>query len=169
MTRREATGELLGSRITRRDFCNAALVGAGTALLPGCGATDNGAGTTVAGPGSEWNGPSGLGEYRGSNGNTWRTMEAGHRIRDAAFSDAAAVADTGERFDLIIVGGGFTGLGALHAFRKEHPQGTCLLLDNQEIFGGYAKANEFEVDGHRLPTRLPDEPVRLLDQGHALL
>lgn len=150
MTRREETGGLLGARITRRDFCNATLIGAGTALLPGCGATDSGAGTALAGPGAEWDGPSGLGEYRGSNGNTWRTMEAGHRIRDAVFSDTAAMADTGERYDLIIVGGGFTGLGALHAFGKEQPQGTCLLLDNQETFGGYAKANEFEVDGHRL-------------------
>ena len=150
MNRREASGGHLGSRITRRDFCNAALIGAGTALLTGCGATENGAGTALAGPGAEWDGPSGLGEYCGSNGNTWRTMEAGHRIRDAAHSDTVAAADTGEHYDLIVVGGGFTGLGALHAFRKEHPQGTCLLLDNQEIFGGYAKANEFEVDGHRL-------------------
>lgn len=129
--------------ITRRDFCNAALIGAGAALLPGCG-------TALAGPGAAWDGPSGLGEYHGSNGNTWRTVEAGHAIRDAAYDDAAPVGDDGERYDLIIVGGGFTGLGALHAFRKQHPGGTCLLLDNQEIFGGYAKANEFEVDGHRL-------------------
>lgn len=150
MTRCEATGGLLGPHITRRDFCNAALIGAGMALLPGCGPRDDGAGTAVPGPGAEWDGPSGVGEYRGSNGNTWRTMEAGHRIRDAAFSDTSAVAETGERYDLIVVGGGFTGLGALHAFRKEHPKGNCLLLDNQEIFGGYSKANEFEVDGYRL-------------------
>jgi spermidine dehydrogenase len=150
VTGRRATGGPLGPHITRRDFCNAALIGAGTALLPGCGSPDNSAGTAVAGPGAAWDGPSGLGEYRGSNGNTWRTMEAGHRIRDAAFADTAAVADTGERYDLIVVGGGFAGLGALHAFRKEHPKGTCLVLDNQEIFGGYAKGNEFEIDGYRL-------------------
>ena len=77
-------------------------------------------------------------------------MEAGHRIRDGAFADAKTVRDTGETYDLIIVGGGFGGLGALHAFRKEHPRGHCLLLDNQKMFGGYAKANEFEVDGFRI-------------------
>ncbi|MGX7953304.1 hypothetical protein ACWPM1_12155 [Tsuneonella sp. HG249] len=151
MIGRNRSGPLTGSRVTRRDFCNGALVGAGAALLHGCGSSvDNAAGPPPSGLGAEWNGPSGLGEYSGSNGNTWRTMEAGHRIRDAAFSDTAALVDTGERYDLIVVGGGFAGLGALHAFRKDHPQGTCLLLDNQEIFGGYAKANEFEIDGYRL-------------------
>jgi spermidine dehydrogenase len=141
---------LLGPQVTRRDFCNAALVGAGAALLTGCGSRSGEAGPAPSGPGAAWDGPSGLGEYRGSNGNTWRTMEAGHRIRDGAHADTTTIADPGERYDLIVVGGGFTGLGAMHAFRKQHPNGTCLLLDNQEIFGGYAKANEFEIDGYRL-------------------
>lgn len=143
---------LLDPRITRRDFCNAALLGAGAALLSGCGSSSEEAGFVPPedGPGAAWNGPSGVGEYRGSNGNTWRTMQAGHRIRDGAHADASEVRGSGERYDLVIVGGGFAGLGALHAFRKARPGGTCLLLDNQEIFGGYAKANEFEVDGHRL-------------------
>jgi spermidine dehydrogenase len=145
MTKRQDMPEL-DPRITRRDLLNATLVGTGAALLHGCGATS----TAAADPAAEWNGPSGIGEYRGSNGTTWQTMEAGHRIRDNTFADAAKVRDTGEHYDLIIVGGGFSGLGALHAFHKEHPRGTCLLLDNQEVFGGYAKANEFEVDGYRI-------------------
>jgi spermidine dehydrogenase len=145
----------LGSRITRRDFCNAALIGTGAALLGGCGSstgdgTNTGEPEFADAPGGAWNGPSGIGEYRGSNGNTWQTVEAGHRIRDGAHEDAKRIQDSGERYDLVVVGGGFSGLGALHAFRKERPSGTCLLLDNQEIFGGYAKANEFDVDGHRL-------------------
>jgi spermidine dehydrogenase len=141
---------LLDPRISRRDFCNGALVGAGAMLLHGCGGSSEGVGAPEPGPGAEWNGPSGIGEYRGSNGTTWRTMEAGHRIRDGVFADAPAVRGTGEHYDLIVVGGGFAGLGALHAFRKENPRGTALLLDNQEIFGGYAKANEFEIDGYRI-------------------
>lgn len=150
------SGSLLDPRITRRDFFNAALVGTGAALLHGCGSPTGDNRTDAAGdhlsadPATAWNGPSGVGEYRGSNGNTWQTMEAGHRIRDGAHGDAKANRDTGESYDLVVVGGGFTGLGALRTFRKERPHGTCLLLDNQEIFGGYAKANEFEVDGHRL-------------------
>jgi len=134
--------------ITRRDFVNNSLVGAGTALLHGRGAAlpvpDSG------GQAAAWNGPGGGGEYARSNGTTWQTVEAGHRIRDSAFADPGAVHDTGEVYDLIVVGGGFAGLGALHGFRKDHPRGTCLLLDNQELFGGYAKANEFNVDGYHV-------------------
>jgi spermidine dehydrogenase len=141
----------LDPRITRRDFLGTTLIGSGAALLSGCGRSEEqGSAAATAGPDAAWNGPGGVGEYRGSNGVTWRTMEAGHRIRDGAHAALANVRDSGERYDLVIVGGGFAGLGALHAFRKEHPRGTCLLLDNQELFGGYAKANEFEVDGHRI-------------------
>jgi len=150
VNRDDQTAVELDPGITRRDILNASLLGAGAALLHGCGGASSGGETAAAGPGAEWNGPSGIGDYRGSNGTTWQTMEAGHRIRDGAFADAAKIRDTGEHYDLIIVGGGFSGLGALHAFRKKHPRGTCLLLDNQEVFGGYAKANEFEVDGHRI-------------------
>ena len=135
--------------ITRRDFCNGVMVGAGAALTAGCGPLRSiDADSASANP--VWDGPSGVGEYRGSNGNTWRTTQAGHEIRDGGYAGDAAVYDTGEHYDLIIVGGGFAGLGALHAFRKERPGGKVLLLDNQEIFGGYAKANMFEVDGHRI-------------------
>ena len=66
----------VGPSVSRRDFCNGVLVGAGAALLQGCGsASDNAAGPPPSGPGADWNGPSGLGEYSGSNGNTWRTMD----------------------------------------------------------------------------------------------
>lgn len=149
---RGGRGTSLDPRISRRDFCSGVLVGAGAALLHGCGSPNesNEASVSADDPNAAWNGPSGVGEYRGTNGNTWQTMEAGHRIRDGAHADAKAIRNTGERFDLVVVGGGFTGLGAMHAFNKERPRGTCLLLDNQEIFGGYAKANEFEVDGHRI-------------------
>ena len=51
--------------------------------------------------------------------------------------------------DLVVVGGGFSGLMAAHTFNKEG-KGTCLLLDNHAIFGGEAKLNELLIDGHRL-------------------
>ena len=140
-----------GSNITRRDFMNATLIGSGAALLAGCG-PDLSSGDTTApvSRATAWNGPSGIGPYHGSNGTTWEVMEAGHRVRDGAQVDADRVRNSGEHYDLLIVGGGFTGLGALLEFAKERPDGTTLLLDNQHMIGGYAKANEFEVDGYRL-------------------
>ena len=162
-----------GPRITRRDFVGTSLAGAGAALVAGCGPHDgDGMASSTTGAAAAWDGPSGGGDYRASNGTTWRTMEAGHRIRDSADASRAKATDTNERYDLVIVGGGFTGLGALHAFRNERPRGRCLLLDNQEIFGGYAKANAFEVDGYRLAGAqaslnfvLPRSPA---DRGAAL-
>lgn len=145
MTGKERGGSTLDPRVTRRDFINTALVGAGTALLQAPGpaaARDSGVG---------WNGYGGVGDSRSSNGETWGVTESAHRIRDHAYDgELGAVVDSGEQYDLVVVGGGFSGMGALLEFKKSHPRGTCLLLDNQEIFGGYAKANEFDVDGYRI-------------------
>jgi spermidine dehydrogenase len=142
----------LDPRVTRRDFMNSTLLGAGMALLHGCGsASGQGSSAAPKRPGAEWTGPGGVGEYQASNGITWEVMESAHRIRDGAHEEALAkVVDTGEQYDVVIVGGGFAGLAAMHEFRKRNPNGTCLLLDNQAMFGGYAKANEFLVDGHRI-------------------
>ena len=59
--------------------------------------------------------------------------------------------ETGETHDLVVVGGGISGLAAALIFQRQAGPGkTCLVLDNHPIFGGEAKRNEFEVDGHRL-------------------
>ncbi len=137
----------LDPRISRRDFMNGALMGAGASLL--CPASQ--AWAQRADGAGAWNGPGGVGDYAGSNGNTYGVMNTGHGIRDGAYvRDLAAAADTGEVFDLVVVGGGVGGLGAAYEFSKTRPQGSVLVLDNQEIFGGYAKANAFDVDGVRL-------------------
>jgi spermidine dehydrogenase len=77
-------------------------------------------------------------------------MQAGHAIRDGEYHGDRIPSGRGEHYDLVVVGGGFGGLGALNAFRKERPEGKALLLDNHKIFGGYAKANQFEVDGYKI-------------------
>lgn len=56
--------------------------------------------------------------------------------------------DTGERYDLVVVGAGISGLAAAHYFRKEAgPEARVLLLDNHDDFGGHAKRNEFRLGG----------------------
>lgn len=132
---------ILHPRVTRRDLINGVLVGAGTALLAGRA-------RSAALP--SWNGFGGVGDYARSNGNVWEVAEAAHRIRDGDFADSlSGASDTGEDCDLVIVGGGMAGLGAMHEFRKIRPDGRCLILENHAIFGGYARANEFDVDGFR--------------------
>ena len=127
--------------MTRRDFVNGILIGSGTSLL---GASPPSA--------ARWDGPGGVGDYRTSHGNPWKVLETAHRIRDGEFSaDELPANDTGEVFDLVIVGGGMSGLGAaLHFQHERKPGQTCLILDNQPIFGGESKRNEFIVRGQRL-------------------
>jgi len=129
--------------MTRRDFFNAVLLGSGVSLLkmPAPLAADPG-----------FDGPGGVGDYAAANGNTWEVLEAAHRIRDGEYQGPRLeAADTGERFDLAVIGGGMSGLGAaLDFLDRSGPERTCLVLDNHPIFGGVSKRNEFLVDGLRL-------------------
>jgi len=52
-----------------------------------------------------------------------------------------------EHYDLIVVGGGISGLASAHFYRQHRPQARILILDTNDDFGGHAKRNEFEVDG----------------------
>jgi len=130
--------------LTRRDFFNGVLIGAGSALSRAAPPAQFRA--------ADWDGPGGIGDYASSNGNTWKVLEAAHRIRDGRYSSASLAAeDTRELFDLVIVGGGMSGLGAAFYFQRGRKPGqSCLILDNHRIFGGESKQNEMMVDGQRL-------------------
>ncbi|MGA7379448.1 MAG: NAD(P)-binding protein, partial [Terriglobales bacterium] len=58
--------------------------------------------------------------------------------------------NTGESYDLIVVGGGISGLAAAYFFRKHAPNARILILDNHDDFGGHAKRNEFRAGGRLL-------------------
>ncbi|HWC96122.1 MAG TPA: NAD(P)-binding protein [Candidatus Sulfopaludibacter sp.] len=122
----------------RRDFLNHALLGAGAALLnmPAPAFADT------------YTGYAGTGDYARSNGDPWPVVQAGHKLRDAKFQ-SLPVLDTGELFDLIIVGGGLSGLSAAYYSQKAAAR-RCLILENHAMFGGHCKQNEFLIDGHRL-------------------
>jgi spermidine dehydrogenase len=67
-----------------------------------------------------------------------------HRLRDGTFwRTAAAPRDTHERYDLVVVGAGMSGLSAAYFYRERHPGARVLVLDNLDDFGGHAKRNEF--------------------------
>jgi len=51
-------------------------------------------------------------------------------------------------YDLVIVGGGISGLAAAYFFReKAGPSARILILENHDDFGGHAKRNEFHLGG----------------------
>ena len=128
--------------ISRRDFLNGSLAAAGSALAPSTG-------SVIA---DGFTGYGGVGDYSSANGNTWRVVQAAHRLRDGAYSEAviAAARDSGQ-FDLVVVGGGIAGLSAAHRFRQlRGASARILILENHAMPGGEARQNEFEVEGIRL-------------------
>jgi spermidine dehydrogenase len=128
----------------RRDFLNSTLLAGGAALL-------GGATPMALLAEADWTGFGGIGDYAKSNGNTYEVMTAGHAIRDGKVDHIQGDAlDTGEVVDCVVIGGGISGLAAALFFNRARPGKSCLVIDNHPIFGGEAKRNEIEVDGHRL-------------------
>jgi len=130
--------------IDRRDFLNGVAVAAGAlggGLLGGAGAL-----AASAWPQDEAGYyPPDLTGLRGSHAGSF---ENAHALRDGDFwSSHGGVKDTGETYDLVIVGGGISGLSAAHFYRAAKPDARILILDNHDDFGGHAKRNEFHLDG----------------------
>jgi spermidine dehydrogenase len=154
----------LNVAITRRDFIGATLVGSGAMLL---GAPPPARAQSLT---AQWNGYAGIGDYARSNGNIASVVNAAHGVRDGLYEagiSSAPVVD--ELYDLIIVGGGFAGLIAAYEFRKAHPTGRCLVLENHPVFGGEAKQNQILVDGVMLtgPQGSNDAVVPRADNSYA--
>lgn len=83
---------------------------------------------------------------QGLRGSHEGSFEAAHEARDGKHWSAA---DAGDRhYDLVVVGGGLSGLSAAYFYRKQvGPDARILVLDNHDDFGGHAKRNEFWHDG----------------------
>jgi spermidine dehydrogenase len=93
----------------------------------------------------------GVGDYALSPGNTEEVIRAFQAIAKREYRALGDVVDTGETYDLVVAGGGLSGLGAAWEFSKHAPRKSrCLVLENHPIFGGAAKRNEFMVQGERL-------------------
>jgi spermidine dehydrogenase len=134
----EANALGTGCPITRRDFVGTTLAAAGAgaiaATVPGAGSKAHAQGLDTA----EWTGPGGIGDYARSNGNTAEVVNAAHHIRDGVHDASLGnVAETGETYDLVVVGGGVAGMGAAYALHEKHGGSRrCLVLENHPMFGG---------------------------------
>lgn len=145
----------IGSNITRRDFLNTTLIGVGGALLTASApllTSGMGLGQGLVSPAKDaWFGYGAIGDYAKACGNTRQVMDVAHRMRDGLYNDLSLAKDTAEHYDMVIVGGGMSGLGAAHFFKKNASAGQkCLILENHSMFGGVAKSNEFIVNGKHL-------------------
>ena len=138
--------------ITRRDFLNGVAVGVGSTVL-GSGI---GSDSLLAAAVLDEFAPEKAPDYypparQGLRGNHDGTFTYAHRLRDGASADSFGEAvNTGESYDLVVVGGGISGLAAAYFFRKNAGKDArILILDNHDDFGGHAKRNEFRA-GSRL-------------------
>ena len=90
------------------------------------------------------------------------SFEAAHALRDGLRAPEGR--DTGEHYDLIVVGAGISGLSSAYFYREAvGERARVLLLDNHDDFGGHAKRNEFSSAGRQMlgygGTMLIDTPA----------
>jgi spermidine dehydrogenase len=149
-------------KITRRNWLQAttagsALVAAGAACRnkpapskgqnPASSRAVNGGELGPATPAAEHYPPARTG-LRGDHAGSFETA---HQIRDGVgISELGPIKETGETYDLVVVGGGLSGLAAAYFYRQRVANARILILDNHDDFGGHAKRNEFNVDGRLL-------------------
>jgi spermidine dehydrogenase len=136
------------SNISRRDFfegMSRVAFGAAAASAMGVG----GAAEVSAANGDSGYPPARLrdrGQNPGSN-------KIGHALRDGTFwIDAGNATNSGETYDLVVVGAGISGLAAAVLYRQRMGRkAKVLILDPMDDFGGHAKRNEFKAsDGSTL-------------------
>jgi spermidine dehydrogenase len=139
--------------ITRRDFLNGVAVGVSGTLL-GSGISSD---SLLAAAVLDEFAPEKAPDYypparQGMRGNHDGTFTYAHRLRDGASANSfGGATNTGESYDLVVVGGGISGLAAAYFFRKNAGKDArILILDNHDDFGGHAKRNEFRADGRLL-------------------
>jgi spermidine dehydrogenase len=157
--------------ITRRDFLNGVAVGAG-----GLVAADP---MLAALLGDETAPEKTPGYYppalTGMRGNHDGTFTYAHQLRDGKRWDASGTAvKTGETYDLVVVGGGISGLAAAYFYRKSAGKSArILIVDNHDDFGGHAKRNEFRAGGRMLlsygGTQSIESPGKYSDVAKGLL
>jgi spermidine dehydrogenase len=118
--------------VSRRDFLN------GMALTIAAGLTP------AAQLSAQAPYPPALTGLRGHHPGSFETAHAFREGKTFAIDGIPA----GEHYDLVVVGGGISGLAAAWFYRQgTGPDARILILDNHDDFGGHAKRNEFQLDG----------------------
>src|SRR5262249_43134080 len=121
--------------ISRRDFLNGVALTIATGLTPAA---------QIAAQPLRY--PPALTGMRGQHPGSFETA---HALRDGT-RFAADVLPIEERYELIVVGAGISGLAAAWFYRQGGANPRILVLDNHDDFGGHAKRNEFRFNDRLL-------------------
>lgn len=128
--------------ITRRDFLN------GVAITIAAGLTPLDLVRAAGKAGAVLHGDYYPPSLMGLRGNHPGSFEAAHALGREHETFAIEGLPIEEEYDLVIVGGGISGLAAACFWQQQMgKQSKILVLDNHDDFGGHAKRNEFTVDG----------------------
>ncbi|MHC4175933.1 MAG: flavin monoamine oxidase family protein [Planctomycetota bacterium] len=132
------------SKITRRDFVNGTLMVAGASMLP-FGAT----GQAVLDTLDPLYYPPALTGLRGDNLGSYTDAHSRALAKKSSWGPTTKLK---EEYDLIVVGGGISGLSAAFLYQQEHGKDKkVLILDSHADFGGQCARNEHTIgDNTRL-------------------
>ena len=138
-------------KITRRDFLDGVAVTVGSSILAASTPWLRGLGIPDSSFAPEKDPSYYPPALMGMRGNHEGSYTSAHSLRDGEFWDSAAKPEsTGEKYDLVVVGGGISGLAAAYFYRQRAgANARILILDNHDDFGGHAKRNEFRA-GNRM-------------------
>jgi spermidine dehydrogenase len=171
----------MGRKITRRDFLNGVSAGVGGAVVSATGISKVFDAETLLSAAAldEISAQNAPGYYppakMGMRGNHDGSFTFAHLMRDGqSWNDLGKAAATGENYDLVVVGGGISGLAAAYFYRQRAGKNArILILDNHDDFGGHAKRNEFQAGGRMVlsygGTQSIESPGKYSDVAKALI
>ena len=124
--------------ITRRDFLNGVAITLAASMTP--------LQLLQAAPDGRYYPPA----LTGLRGSHVGSFEVAHQMGWEKMVFATEQLPITEDYDLVVVGGGLSGLSAAWFYREKHPKAKILILENHDDFGGHAKRNEFQAGGRMI-------------------
>ena len=130
-------------RLTRRDFVNTSATTLAAGSVVGSGAL-----SAAEAPATDY--PPAKTGMRGSHDGSYELFHEMSWRGDTRWPRPSQRSD--DLYDLVIVGGGLSGLSSAYYYLEARPEARVLVLENHDDFGGHARRVEFDVGGRTVLT-----------------